>query len=426
MDEIDAFFDKAKKMCLSEAERSACLNRITQKMAENPVRDTKESCPTEHMTDFDPALAQKAQAIRLTIGESDRAGKALFAFMKDHPVDMAAALRQHEKRSGFFELFSLRFSPVVASVLMLVLGTGSLSYAAEYALPGDALYPVKIHVNETVHAALAVNAEAKAEWEAIRAERRVKEATKLAEKGRLTEEKSASLAVAFNTHIAAAHSKIEVMAKAGNRDRAKKVGEKTEAALRKQIIALKNNNAVVAMRQYVEQAADATIALDSKISEEIVMDASSTPAAMMMADASSSVESSSVSSRTIVAVDLMFGKKAEKQDRAMKQDADTVSHLKIDGGNAKISIAQDHSINALQMTSFMNKNATSSSSKASGTGSSSIKKSSASSLTIQNESSAGVDIHVSSSAGLPIKVDIQTDGSIDVKIVSPEKPVVLP
>ena len=43
--------------------------------------------------------------------------------------------------------------PVIAIILALMLGTGT-TYAAENTLPGDVLYPVKIHVNEEVKEAL--------------------------------------------------------------------------------------------------------------------------------------------------------------------------------------------------------------------------------------------------------------------------------
>src|SRR3989344_3616455 len=60
------------------------------------------------------------------------------------------------------------FNPmsVIASLVIALMLGGGVSFAAEGSLPGDALYPVKVSVNEEVRGAITVGAEAKAEWEA--------------------------------------------------------------------------------------------------------------------------------------------------------------------------------------------------------------------------------------------------------------------
>lgn len=72
-----------------------------------------------------------------------------------------------------------------------------MSLAAENALPGDVLYNIKVNINEEVRSALSVSAEAKAQWEARRAERRLEEAEKLAAKGELDMEKRERLEERF-------------------------------------------------------------------------------------------------------------------------------------------------------------------------------------------------------------------------------------
>jgi len=419
MDKLDAFFDPAKKVCLSEAELSACRAQLMQKIEENPVRDAQKACPTEHMTDFDPSLVRSAQTVRLSTEESSRVEKTLFAFMKDHPVDMAAAVKKRERAeasTGLFSLFSFRYSSALAAVLILVLGTGSLSYAAESALPGEALYSVKIHVNEKVQTALAITPEAKAYWEAKRAERRVKEAKRLAETGRLTPEKNDTLIVAFNTHIANSHTNIQKVADEGNRERAEEIGRKTERVLREQVTVLLHDDAIAMMAENVQRAADKTVMLDSSIRNAIAMNASSSdPMAtgMMMASSHTAIgtSSSSSSKHAQIAVNLTVGAEQLRQKTAHE-----LTKMHIDGG-AQVSVGPDASVTLMQ-TSALTKRAASSS-ITSGSGSSSPKNTS--SLTVQSAASAGIDIHVSSSQGTPIRVDIQTDGSIDVEIVSPKK-----
>jgi len=60
-------------------------------------------------------------------------------------------------------------------------GGGGVSYAAEGAVPGDALYPIKVGINEEVRDIVALTPEAKADWESRLVERRLEEAEKLAE-----------------------------------------------------------------------------------------------------------------------------------------------------------------------------------------------------------------------------------------------------
>lgn len=110
-------------------------------------------------------------------------------FMLKHPARMPLAARAYAAMRAWRPIGAFSFArlhPMALSlVLVLTVGT-STTYAAEGALPGDTLYPVKIHVNESVQGALAVSDEAKVLWHATRVERRLAEAEALAAKGRLT------------------------------------------------------------------------------------------------------------------------------------------------------------------------------------------------------------------------------------------------
>lgn len=78
------------------------------------------------------------------------------------------------------------FQPAFAAVFaVLMIGSGT-SYAAENALPGDVLYPIKTVVNEGVRAAIAVSPTAQVEWQTERVSRRLSEVQVLAEKDALT------------------------------------------------------------------------------------------------------------------------------------------------------------------------------------------------------------------------------------------------
>lgn len=104
-----------------------------------------------------------------------------------------------------------KFIPVVVLASLLVGGT--VSYAAERTLPGDVLYPVKIHVNERVRTSLAVSAKAKAEISATLAERRLDEAAALQSEGRLDAEARTELRQRFDDHEERAEDNIKIIAR---------------------------------------------------------------------------------------------------------------------------------------------------------------------------------------------------------------------
>lgn len=72
------------------------------------------------------------------------------------------------------------------AVGVLLVGVG-MSYAAENALPGDALYAVKVEINERLRTWTAVSQEAQAEWSVVRTTRRLEELEQLATTGDLND-----------------------------------------------------------------------------------------------------------------------------------------------------------------------------------------------------------------------------------------------
>lgn len=84
---------------------------------------------------------------------------------------------------------SMRLFPLPVFVILLaVLVGGGTAFAAEGAIPGEPLYPIKIYVNEEVRAALTVGEEKTAAWELERAQRRAEETLVAEQKGTLDEQ----------------------------------------------------------------------------------------------------------------------------------------------------------------------------------------------------------------------------------------------
>lgn len=275
--DLDDFFRPATDVHLSEKEAQTCHKQLLQKMTSNPVRDAKNECHTEHMTELDPAFIHASQAVSLTKSESALAAASLHAFMKEHPVDMRAAVAKRHRKSPWDTLnalFSMRHGTALAAIFLCVLGGGSLSYAAESALPGDTLYPIKLNVNEEVRAKLSLTPAAKAMWNAKRADRRVQEVARMVERGTLTAAARTKLTTHFNTFVAQAEENIRNVERSGHHEDARslqtfidqKIGEHTMKLIafretHKNDAENENHREMALFMRTVEGATDRTIAL---------------------------------------------------------------------------------------------------------------------------------------------------------------------
>ncbi len=93
-------------------------------------------------------------------------------------------------KSAWYSYFmEKKFVPAL-SLAVLLLATGGTSLAAESALPGQFLYPVKIGLNEQVRGFTAITPEAKAKFALEVTDRRLKEVALLSSKGLLNDETS--------------------------------------------------------------------------------------------------------------------------------------------------------------------------------------------------------------------------------------------
>jgi hypothetical protein len=90
--------------------------------------------------------------------------------------------------------------PLLIGLLIAASVSGGTAFAAEGAVPGDTLYPIKTEVNENVRSAFAFNTEARAELNAWRAERRLDETQKLAARAELSDDVKARLEANFDAH----------------------------------------------------------------------------------------------------------------------------------------------------------------------------------------------------------------------------------
>ncbi len=96
----------------------------------------------------------------------------------------------------------------LAVALMVTTTTYSVTNAATDALPGDLLWPVKVHVNEGVKTVFVNGDEAQVAWERERMELRLEEASSLAAQGRLDAERQDVVSKQFAIQAEAAVEKV--------------------------------------------------------------------------------------------------------------------------------------------------------------------------------------------------------------------------
>ncbi len=194
------------------------------------------------MKRFSEQLKKRSDSIRLNTAEKRLLRERVISYMEYHPMPAQS------KKEDFIEVsneqtfkiinFNIkRFLQLSGSfVLLLALG---VSYLAERAIPGDALYSIKVGFNEELRSTLARGSYEKVVWETERLNRRLAEARLLANEGRLTEEVEAQVASAVKVHSDNARKEIENL-KLTDKDEATLASIELTTALDVQTTSLRN------------------------------------------------------------------------------------------------------------------------------------------------------------------------------------------
>ena len=157
---------------------------------------------------------KKSNTIHLTKDELIMGREVLSAYIAEHPVVRNAEDARHIWHNPLLLTKRPMFA-TIATIVILALSGGTVA-TAEGSVPGNTLYPIKIHVNEQVRAALTVSPEAKANWEARRAERRLEEVAQLVADNKLSASTSLQLGEQFKRHAERVQERIERMEEKGN------------------------------------------------------------------------------------------------------------------------------------------------------------------------------------------------------------------
>jgi len=178
--------ETARDVSLSDAERETMKENILLFMKEHPVRGSF------------------IERVLLYVW-APRAGLSMIpVYWRRRASEMqkySFAFPSRGVRNWWKPIYGYGFRSALAGVLIVFLiGTGT-SYAAEGALPGDILYSVKTSVNENIRGALTISEEAKTQWSATLALRRLEEAGVLAVEGRLTDSTRAEIESRLEKHV---------------------------------------------------------------------------------------------------------------------------------------------------------------------------------------------------------------------------------
>lgn len=125
---------------------------------------------------------------------------------------------------------NFHFKMVPAALIAVLLLSSGISAAAETAIPGDFTYSVKL-ANEELKGFFILSDEARAEYFAERAERRLKEAEKLAQEKRLTPEAQEGLSVKLAQHVSDVKESVTQLEKEDKLEDAAAVASELEASL---------------------------------------------------------------------------------------------------------------------------------------------------------------------------------------------------
>jgi hypothetical protein len=167
------------------------------------------------MKSFEKDIAKYTHKTRLRMAERHELRERILSYMEYHPLPkqaMAPEIEKMQQKRGRFPYFNTIHIRIVSGVFALLLVTG-LPVAAEQALPGDVLYPFKTQVNEGIRTKLATSPYQKVTLETELIERRIGEAQKLENEGKLTKDVESSLSETVQDHANAAKQGIAELRK---------------------------------------------------------------------------------------------------------------------------------------------------------------------------------------------------------------------
>lgn len=163
---------------------------------------------------------RSSREVRLADAVKARGRESLVVLMRSDPVGGC----EPQREGSFFSFFPAHrlVSAGLVAGLVLFIGGGGVSLAAEKSLPGDALYAFKKNVNERVTRTLALTPQAQAQWEISLTARRIGEADRLNALGRLNAQTRMDLEDKATEYVARVNAFVQTL---DAKHQAEKAGE---------------------------------------------------------------------------------------------------------------------------------------------------------------------------------------------------------
>lgn len=210
--QLTDFFAEAKATSLTPDEREHCRFAIESHLIAQSVSLTAEG-RLDGMAHGRESSA--LSGVSLDERERRQLRKNLVSFMQQNPRYIPDA---EVETFSLYRIFELAFPRFALGVLMFVGVGASVTFASQASVPGDFLYSFKVNVYEPVVSKLATSDTSQAVWEARRAQNRLKEAAKLAEESKLTDEAAADLRLHFQKHLEKTQRNIDTLQANGDVD----------------------------------------------------------------------------------------------------------------------------------------------------------------------------------------------------------------
>jgi len=269
------FFRRVRSIRLLSAEKEAMDQVVHQFVRNTPVRlqaDLRHPLRMQWIdTLFTARFLRRARKVRLTATEREEMKDALRRHMQMSPATPAESITSLLR---FFTPLTL----VPVSTFVLLLAVVGVAYAAEGALPGDALYSMKILVNENIADAMSFTPEAQARQGTKQAVRRLDEAITLASREQLNAERAEILRQAFVTQAERVRERVLSLQRRGLDETALEVLSTFEVSLRAHGTVLAD---IVMEEASLTETAQELLAVMDKEAEDIALSRSDAAAGLV-------------------------------------------------------------------------------------------------------------------------------------------------
>lgn len=159
---------------------------------------------------------KSAKAEKLSLDEKGLLRSRILEFISYHPIRGKTPMLRERNYISIFDVRAFVKVGALILIIAVVAGGSGVSYAAQSSLPGDALYNIKVNVNEAVEEGLARTPTARVAIQSKKVERRLEEAQTLAKANKLSTVNQQIVIAQIEEHIEELEKEIEILRNDGD------------------------------------------------------------------------------------------------------------------------------------------------------------------------------------------------------------------